>query len=194
MFARHPVADRPAAGAARAGMTGAEVRYDDGTMGEVRLHAGKAPRFSAWVPPTADFDRLLLAPGGDFPLPTPVGNAILVRRPRVSGECRIIRLRQVDPNEFSVIRWNTIVSRGGVMPAWRGANVAKALAALAAGLWCSAAVSASATTFAFDQTGTTVAGFVVDASISIDGTLADLPTISNSFNPGSVRLISAVGI
>lgn len=66
--------------------------------------------------------------------------------------------------------------------------MATGLVALAAGLWCSAAVSASATIFVFDQTGTTVPGFVVDASISIDGTLADLPTISNSFNPGPYDL------
>lgn len=58
------------------------------------------------------------------------------------------------------------------------------VAALAAILWCSAASSASATTFVFDQTGSTVPGFVVAASITIDGTLADLPTISNINNPG----------
>jgi hypothetical protein len=70
------------------------------------------------------------------------------------------------------------------MPAFRTANMGGGLAALAAGLWCSAAVSASATTFAFDQSGSTVPGFTVNASISIDGTLADLPTISNVGNPG----------
>ena len=74
------------------------------------------------------------------------------------------------------------------MPAFRRANIARGMAALVAGLWCSAAVSASATTFVFDQTGSTVPGFVVSASISIDGTLADLPTISNSFNPGPYDL------
>lgn len=64
------------------------------------------------------------------------------------------------------------------------ANLARGLTALAASLCCSWAISASATTFVFDETGATVPGFVVAASISIDGSLADLPTISNIGNPG----------
>src|SRR3954453_8671959 len=48
---RHSVADRPAAHTARAGMTGAEVRCGDETIDEVRLDAGKAPRFGAAVRP-----------------------------------------------------------------------------------------------------------------------------------------------
>ncbi|MGH7048359.1 MAG: PEP-CTERM sorting domain-containing protein [Stellaceae bacterium] len=55
---------------------------------------------------------------------------------------------------------------------------------LAVGLWCAATVPALATTFVFDQTGSTVPGFVVSATISVGGTLADLPSISNQNNPG----------
>jgi hypothetical protein len=70
------------------------------------------------------------------------------------------------------------------MRAFGAASRAKGLMALAAVLCCSAAISASATTFVFDETGSTVPGFVVAASISIDGSPADLPMISNIGNPG----------
>jgi hypothetical protein len=55
---RHPVADRPAASSARAGMTGAEVRYGDGTMGEVRLVAGKTACFGAPERPKGGYDAM----------------------------------------------------------------------------------------------------------------------------------------
>ena len=55
---RHAVADRPAPGTARAGMTGAAVRCDHGTMVEVRLDAGKAPRFGGAARSTGDFNGL----------------------------------------------------------------------------------------------------------------------------------------
>src|SRR6516164_3702513 len=55
---RHPVADRPAAGAACAGMTGAEVRCGHGAMVEVRLDTTKALRFGTAVRPTGGYDAL----------------------------------------------------------------------------------------------------------------------------------------
>jgi hypothetical protein len=70
------------------------------------------------------------------------------------------------------------------MQACGAANLAKGLAVAAAWLWCSVAISASATTYVFDQTSSSVPGFVVAASLSISGGLADLPTISNIGNPG----------
>ena len=58
MFARHPVADRPAPGAARARMTGAEARCGQATIDEVRLDAGEVPRFGAAAQPTGGYDAL----------------------------------------------------------------------------------------------------------------------------------------
>lgn len=43
---------------ARAGMMGAEVSYGDGPMGEVRLDAGKAPRFGTAARSKGAFDAL----------------------------------------------------------------------------------------------------------------------------------------
>lgn len=70
------------------------------------------------------------------------------------------------------------------MPACGEARLGKRLAVLAAALCFSVAGSAFATTFVFDQTGSTVPGFVVAASLSINGPFADLPMISSSTNPG----------
>jgi hypothetical protein len=53
---RHAGADRPAAGAARAGMRASETRAA-APRGEECLDASKAARFAVLVPPTAGFDR-----------------------------------------------------------------------------------------------------------------------------------------
>jgi hypothetical protein len=45
-------------------MTSGEVRCGQITRGDVCLGASKAARFSASVPSTARFERLLPAPGG----------------------------------------------------------------------------------------------------------------------------------
>ena len=58
MFADISVACRRPAGTACAGMTGVEVRYGDGTMGEVRLVVSKAACFGAAARPRGGYDAL----------------------------------------------------------------------------------------------------------------------------------------
>ena len=58
MFADILSLDRRPAGTARAGMTGVEVRYGDGTMGEVRLVVSKAACFGAAARPIGGYHAL----------------------------------------------------------------------------------------------------------------------------------------
>ncbi|HTV44458.1 MAG TPA: hypothetical protein VMF05_04000 [Stellaceae bacterium] len=88
------------------------------------------------------------------------------------------------PASTNLIRYIRYCEIGGVMSGFRCMDLARSAVMLAVGLWCGATVPASATTFVFNQTGSTVPGFVVSASISVDGTLADLPSISNLANSG----------
>ena len=53
---RHPVADRPAAGTTHASMRGAWSDVRQTTAAEVRLDAGKAPRFNVSTQLTGGFD------------------------------------------------------------------------------------------------------------------------------------------
>jgi len=69
-------------------MTGVEVRYGDGTMGEVRLVVSKAACFGAAARPRGGYDALPDTPTRDLPLlKTPEG-AILASNEPESGECR----------------------------------------------------------------------------------------------------------
>jgi len=60
MFARHPVADRSAAGTTCANMRGQRDRMQQATTAKVCLDLAKSARFTVPVPSTVGFDRLLL--------------------------------------------------------------------------------------------------------------------------------------
>jgi hypothetical protein len=79
---RHPATDLPAAGTARPGMRGLCAQMLHATRGEVCLGAGNASRFSAPLPPTARFDRLLPAPGAICGCPCRSKGAILAETGR----------------------------------------------------------------------------------------------------------------
>jgi hypothetical protein len=59
MFARHPVADRSAAGTTCANMRGQRDRMRQATTAKVCLDLAKSARFTVPVPSTVGFDRLL---------------------------------------------------------------------------------------------------------------------------------------
>jgi len=76
------------------------------------------------------------------------------------------------------------ISRETIMRIFPATNLARALAGMAAGLYCLLAIPASATSFVFDETASSVPGFFVSASITINDGFADLPSVSNRGNPG----------
>ena len=63
-------------------MTGVEVRYGDGTMGEVRLVVSKAACFGAAARPRGGYDALPDTPTRDLPLlKTPEGAILASNEP-----------------------------------------------------------------------------------------------------------------
>ena len=62
-------------------------------------------------------------------------------------------------------------------------NRAGAIAAAAIALCSLWAAAASATTFVYKETGSSVPGLLISASITIDGGFSNLPTIDNTYPP-----------
>jgi hypothetical protein len=78
----------PAAGAARVGMRGGEVKVQRATEGGACLDAGQSARASLSVPARARFDRLLLPLGTICRCPSRSEARSYPRNRRESGECR----------------------------------------------------------------------------------------------------------
>ena len=126
MFADRPGADRPVAGTARAGMTGAEVRCGEAAMVEARLNAGKAPRFAAQVLPPDDSDSLSLATKLSIPV---AGSLRKTRDPGVdtAGNLADLGLPQSEPASGQP----SVIVKGDWYKSFKGAI----LAANLPGIW-----------------------------------------------------------
>src|SRR6516162_10183494 len=88
---RHPVADRPAAGAARPGMRERRHQMQQATTAEVRLHTAKSARFSGLVPSPHRFAASMRAAGTIYPCPSRSETRSLAAKTPEFGECRLIR-------------------------------------------------------------------------------------------------------
>ena len=86
---QHPVADRPAAGAARPGMRDHRHQMRQAATAQVRLDTAKSARFSGSVPSTHRFAASMRAAGTIYPCPRRSETRSLAAKTPESGECRM---------------------------------------------------------------------------------------------------------
>jgi hypothetical protein len=85
---RHPVADRPAAGTARSGLTSAGPNSRGREGRSVPRHR-QSGTFQCWKPVNRPFRSPVACGEGELLLSKPVRSAILPAKPPESGECRL---------------------------------------------------------------------------------------------------------